>query len=482
MSDCFIFWEKKQVLKKISIFFLSVLVLGCSQTGRDKISMQGGSYDTSMGRPADSSFFEDENNFKVGMLLPLSGKSAVYGQGLRNAAMMAVEDADNSRLVINFYDTQSTPSGASMAAHQALDDEVKLILGPLTKDEVSAVSSSAASQDVPVISFSTSQNILGNGVYTLGLLSDEQVERIIAYAVSQGRKKIALLVPDTPSGLNIAKSAFDSAVKHNAELVKIGFYPPDTMDFGDIVKQMSDYETRSQEITERKKILTAQAQAGDKQAEHQLKLLKTTYTTGELDFDAVLIPETGNRLKSAASMFGYYDVSYPDVLFLGTSVWESTDLSKETTLYKGLYPAISRVHNDYFNKKYQSYFGQLPNQLYSFAYDGVALASSLSRKKTTDLTPVITDEEGYIGINGAFRILADGSNQHALDIMEVSSYGPQTVDKAAKEFPVVEKTIRPLNYVSPMPKIYGKDAAAVENILFSSPDEGKNKLPFVFGW
>ena len=37
--------------------------------------------------------------------------------------------------------------------------------------------------------------------------------------------------------------------------------------------------------------------------------MKTFYTTGEVDFDALLIPETGSRLKSAVSMFGYYKES-----------------------------------------------------------------------------------------------------------------------------------------------------------------------------
>lgn len=33
------------------------------------------------------------------------------------------------------------------------------------------------------------------------------------------------------------------------------------------------------------------------------------------DFDAVMIADSGNRLKSMASMFAYNDIMYPDVLF-----------------------------------------------------------------------------------------------------------------------------------------------------------------------
>ena len=50
------------------------------------------------------------------------------------------------------------------------------------------------------------------------------------------------------------------------------------------------------------------------------------------NFDTLLIAETGNRLKAISGTFGYYDVAYPDVLFIGTSVWSNTNLNKETTL------------------------------------------------------------------------------------------------------------------------------------------------------
>ena len=179
-------------------------------------------------------------------------------------------------------------------------------------------------------------------------------------------------------------------------------------------------------------------------------------------------------------MFGYYDVSYPDVLFLGTTVWENTNLSKETTLYHGVYPEMSRVHNDYFNKKYQDYFGEAPNQLYSFAYDSIALASALSRKSSNNLNELITAEDGYIGINGAFRIMDDGTNRHALNIMEVTAEGPKVISQAAKKFDTVEKN-NFSNYVQPMPKIYGKNQVEAERLLFQ-PEPQYEGFRFIGNW
>lgn len=469
------------MLKKLSAVFLVFMLLGCHSAGQNKIFMHGGAHNIGYTVEDDSSFTEQKNSFNVAMLLPLSGKASTYGQGLKNAAMMAIEDAGNSRLVVRFYDTQSSPEGADSAVRQAINEGNVLILGPLMSAEVSAAERIASAYDIPLISFSTSPEVLKHGSYTLGLLGSEQSERIIAYAASQNRRKIALLIPDNSAGVNLAKAALKAAAANNSEITKIAFYPPETLDFADIVKNMTDYETRSAEINKIKNRLTALANAGDAKAARELKQLKTTYTAGKVDFDAVLIPETGSRLKSAAAMFGYYDVSYPDVLFLGTAVWENTNLNKETTLYHGVYPEMSRVHNDYFNKKYQDYFGEAPNQLYSFAYDGIALASALSRKNSGNLNELIAAEDGYIGINGAFRIMPDGTNRHALNIMEVSAEGAKIISPAAKKFTDIETGGNFSNHIGLMPKIYGKNQTEAEKLLFQ-PEPQYEGFRFIGNW
>lgn len=447
---------------------------------QNRISSRGGSWDTSRGQPADTSFFAQRNNFKAAMLLPTTGSAAAYGTGLKNAALMAIEDANNPNLVIQFYDTQSTSQGADAAARNAIRDGADLILGPLTREEVSAIIPLAKSADVPVISYTASPAVLNPGIYTLGLLGNEQIDRIIGYAAEKGRRRIVLMVPDNESGMNMAEAAVNSASRHNVEIVKIGFYPPETLDFSSIVKSLTDYDVRSQKMAQHKQTLTQRAKSGDKKAENDLKKLKTTYTEGDVDFDAVLIPETGSRLKSAAAMFGYYDVSYPNVLFMGTSVWENTSLNKETTLYHGVFPVISRVHNNYFNKKYQDYFGTKPNQLYSFAYDSVLLASALTGKNPKDLETAITEKDGYIGINGVFRIFPDGSNQHSLDIIEVTANGNRTIDTASKQFMPLN-TAQSVSVVQ-MPVIYGKDPSLVERRLQKQPRDYFDGFIFRSRW
>ena len=465
------------MLKKYFVFVLFAILAGCRSAD---VATQGGYDDMSTDYSEVS--LGGRSNFRVGVLLPLSGSAAKQGQGLKNATMMALDDVRNPNLILQYYDTKSTPEGARIAIENALNQQSDLILGPLMSSEVRAISNQAIDRGVPVIAFSTNTDVLQSNIYTLGLLIDEQVGRVMSFAIEKGRSKFALLVPDNSTGVAVAKAAVKFAQKNNVQVVRIGFYPPETLDFAEIVKDIRDYDLRSEDINKQKYLLEQEAKNGNKEAEKKLKLLKTVYTTGEVDFDAILIPETGSRLKSAVSMFGYYDVSYPNVLFLGTSVWESTNLSKETTLYHSVYPVLSRIHNNYFNDKYESYFGAKPNQLFSFAYDGVALASALARKKTENLEQNITDADGYIGINGAFRIFNDGSNQHSLNIMEITSSGPQLIDSADKNFNTQPISAMPSAVPLEMPKIYGKDQHLAEKLLFGRSQDSFNGFIFRGSW
>lgn len=132
-------------------------------------------------------------------------------------------------------------------------------------------------------------------------------------------------------------------------------------------------------------------------------------------------------------MFGYYDVFSPQVKFLGTSVWENTRLNRESTLIGSWYPAMSRTHNAYFNKKYHALFNEYPQSLYAFAYDAVALASALARNNPADIDAAITTGDGFVGISGMFRILPDGKNEHSLDIIEVTRSGRRGRRSGGKE-------------------------------------------------
>ena len=438
------------MFKKICALALAGLLIGCRSTS---VTTDSGIYDSIS--DIDEAAFEAPSSFRVGVLLPLSGDAARYGQGLKQAALMALEDMNNPNLILQFYDTMSTPEGAQEAAENALKQKAQMIIGPLTGTSVRAISDETKAGGVPVVAFSTDSGALQNSVYTLGLLVEEQVNRIIAYAAGRGRRSFALLVPDNSTGIAAARAAVKATAGSEARVVKIAFYPPKSTDFSEIIRQLSDYDRRT---------------GGTNREKNRLKALAAKGAEESVDFDAVLIPESGARLKSAAAMFGYYDVFSPQVKFLGTSVWENTRLNRESTLIGSWYPAMSRTHNAYFNKKYHALFNEYPQSLCAFAYDAVALASALARNNPADIDAAITTGDGFVGISGMFRILPDGKNEHSLDIIEVTRSGDVVVDPAAKKFSAAlpenspESAAQAYDAVPPM--IFGKDKSEAERLIF----------------
>ena len=417
-----------QVLKKITLFFLVLGLLGCNNRLTDnRIDVSDQKYDIIDYDTVNQSM-RVENALNIGVLLPLSGKAANIGQGMQNAMFMALDDLKNNKLVLKFYDTKSTEIGAAEAARKAISEGAELILGPLMGEEVSSITSLALSSNIPVVSFTTSPQVLQKGIYSVGLLNSEQVERSIAYGASKGRSKLVMLVPNNNSGLNIVKAGLASAKLHGVDFKKVGFYNPNTMDFTGIVRDVSSGK----------------------------------------DFDMVLVADTGNRLKSIVSMFAYNDVMYPNVMFLGTAAWDSTNLSKETILYHGVYPMVSKGYgNSYFANKYHETFGEQPKPVYSFAYDSVLLASVLSSKNKNELDAGITGKAGFIGVNGYFKILPTGQSRHSLEMLEVTRDGPIMISPADKRLvdrDTEETDVRYITYEQ-LPRFYGKNSSEVLNWL-----------------
>ena len=62
-----------------------------------------------------------------------------------------------------------------------------------------------------MIAFSTDSSIAGRGVYLLSFLPESDVNRIVDYSASIGKKSFAALLPDNAYG-NVVEAAFKTAV------------------------------------------------------------------------------------------------------------------------------------------------------------------------------------------------------------------------------------------------------------------------------
>src|SRR5215813_13621732 len=193
------------------------LVLGApllsACTGVQQSLSQFGSSPSAPAGPAQQPLVAGNGQVKVGLILPLSasGNAGVAAQSMKNAAEMALAEFQNPNIQLLIKDDGGSPQGAQQGAQQALDEGAEIILGPLFAAAVPATAQVARTRSVSIIAFSTDSSVAGRGVYLLSFLPESDVNRIVEYSASIGKKSFAALLPDNAYG-NVVEVAFKQAV------------------------------------------------------------------------------------------------------------------------------------------------------------------------------------------------------------------------------------------------------------------------------
>jgi branched-chain amino acid transport system substrate-binding protein len=342
----------------------------------------------------------------VALLLPVGaeGGVAAEAQGIANAAMLAAEELGGNAVALRIYDTAGGlgggPGGAAAAARRALDDGAALLLGPLFGSNVGAAASVAAARGVNVISFSTDANVAGANVWLVGQLPSTEAARIVSFAAGAGYSRIGVFAPDTPYGVAATRAVQDGARRAGAMVAAQGSY---NRSFEGIQAAAAPYA---------KDHLASGAQA-------------------------VVLPEEGDGLRSAAAFLDFNGVSPRSGKYLGLSIWsKDPGIVKERALQGGWFAAPDPFRLSAFERRYAARYGAAPSRLAHLGYDAAAAAVAMveSARAARLITPfdwtAITDPAGFSGAAGAFRFTPEGLNQRALAVLEVAPEGFIVVDPA----------------------------------------------------
>ena len=338
-------------------------------------------------------------NVKVALLLPrsASGNAGQTAGAFRNASALAIRDFPNVGIQVSVYDTQGTPEGARTAMSAALGQGAEIVLGPLFSTEVSAIAQQARGAGVPVVAFSSDANAAGPGVYLLSFLPADDVNRIIAYSASQGRKSFAALLPANAYGA-VVEAAFRSRVTA----------------VGGRVVTVQSYQPTADDMRAKAAAIAASASR----------------------IDALLMPDSGEAALMLAAALAAEGVTRDRVKFLGSGQWDDRRVLDSPAMVGGWYPApVSRGFED-FARRYSAAFGSAPPRNATLAYDATVLAAGLVRQFDTDRfqADVLTSPNGFAGIDGVFRFLPSGLTERRFAVYEVTGSGARIVSPAAQSF------------------------------------------------
>jgi branched-chain amino acid transport system substrate-binding protein len=389
----------RQTMGRLTVALLCLLPLAsCSTSGPPELASAPPTAAASEAAPARKS------QAKVALIVPLSaqGHAGVIGKSLKQAGELALFERDNPTVQLIVKDDKGTPEGARAAAEEALKSGAGLILGPLFAKSVSAVAPVAGQAGVAVVAFSTDRQVAREGVYLLSFQPAPEVARIVAFAAQQGKRRFAALIPEDAFG-KIVQASFTEAVSRA----------------GGTVVALETY---------------AQPASANGLLEPMRKISAVIQGAEEAGapVDALFLPGGQESLESIARLLPQAEIDTGKVKVLGTGGMDYPSAGRDAKLVGAWYPAPDpRGWND-FSQKYAKTYGAAPPRIASLAYDAVSLAIALAGEGAGQRIAVaqVTRASGFNGIDGAFRLLADGSTDRSLAVLEVQKFGAGIVDAA----------------------------------------------------
>jgi branched-chain amino acid transport system substrate-binding protein len=355
---------------------------------------------------------------RAGILLPLSGPNAPLGMAMLNAAQMALFDFADADFELLPHDTAGQPEQASFAATMVIGDGASLMVGPLLSRSAHAVGPISRAAGVPVIAFSSDSTVAGDGIYSLGFLPRNEVDRVAAFAMSQGLRRFAVLAPGDPYGEAVVEAFQAALTRYGGTLVQVATYHRSGADIDGVVKELADYEVRRAALLRERKLLEGME---DELSLNAMKRLEVMDTLGDLPYEALLLADGGDRLQQAAALLPFYDIDPRKVQILGTGQLDTPGIGAEPALVGAWFAAPPPDARAKFQRRYEQTYGKKPPRLATLAYDATALAAVLARSGNPyPYGPEsMQQSSGFAGRDGLFRFAPDGTADRGLAVLQV---------------------------------------------------------------
>lgn len=336
-----------------------------------------------------------DREVRIGLLLPLSENPLERtAKALRHAAELAVFEKGNEKFKLITRDTKGTAEGAVQAFRDLMDEKVELVLGPFFAKSVTAIAPLAKANRINVISFSNSNTVTERGIFAFGFSPDQEIFRIFNYATNNEVKNVAIIAPSTPYGEVAVRSANKAAQRFGATITQVAMYQPG---------------------------------------------VNPSTVIEQINFDnveGVLIPESSKNLPWVLSYLNHFKPDDKQIRYLGTRLWENPRVLREPNLIGSWFASHNHSRWKLLESRFIQTFGYKPPRLASVAYDAVALSAVLaSHHRGPDFSTFrITNLTGFEGIDGIFRLKADGTVERGLAVFEVTPNNFQMISPPAKSF------------------------------------------------
>ncbi len=360
------------------------------------------------------SFFQISSaneKIKIGLLVPMTGPNKDIGQSIIKAVGLAVKDINNNKIEIFPKDTGSKANQTLKSAFELSQMDIKIVIGPVFYESTTYLDEM---KNLTFLSLTNKTLDLPKNVISAGINSTSQISTIKKFLELNNVQKTIFLSP---------VKNYEFEVKKGIEESKIRIY------------RNYDYETEPTKLTKRIEEIT-NYKIRKKNLENEIKRIKKTnepnkkvkikrlekkYTLGDVNFDAAIIADFDESLKSVTTSLLYTDVLPQNKFFITLNQWFDESLLNQTDIQPLYYPSINKNNFDEYKIKYFNAFSEDPNHLSLLSYDLVGLVYYLSlNTNLKNLDKIFKKKNSFKGKIGIFDIKNNKIN-HRLNFYKIEN-------------------------------------------------------------
>ena len=346
---------------------------------------------------------------KIGLMVPLTGPNKDLGQSIIKAVRLAIKDIDSNFIEIIPKDTASKANEALKSAFQLKQMGIKVVIGPVFYESISYLDEI---KEITFLSLTNKTLDLPKNVISAGINSTSQFNTIKKFIENNKIERSIFLTPIQDYEFEVKKGIKESRIK----VFKDYDYNTEPTKLTKQIEEITNYKVRKQNLED--EILRLK-NSNDTNKERKIKKLQQRYTLGNLNFDAVVISDFDESLKSVSTSLLYTDISPSDKYFITLNQWFDKSLLNEIDIQPLYYPSINQNNFENYKDKFFKEFNEYPSHLSLLSYDLVGLIYYLSIKNNlSNLNKVFKKKNSFKGKIGIFDIKNNKIN-HRLNFYKI---------------------------------------------------------------
>ncbi len=323
----------------------------------------------------------------IGVVLPLSGRFAKYGEEslkgilmaarIFNAAQDSAAQGDGStaggtdhepgpsedeslelpgvvfnraqngdgetkeraeKLLLVIRDSKGTPEAAAQAVESlAGEEDLRAIIGPLVGDAAEAAAPIADELGIPLLALTSREEVPQNRSYVFRLRTSprDEIRTLVDYASNElGARRYAILYPKDNYGRGMRNHFWEAVSEEGGTVVASSGYESDATDFAKPIRDMIGFTLLTQEeqvALERRDSLLRRARRLEpsdagvvRRAAYGILGPEGDPLPPQVDFDVLFIPDSHDKIVLIAPQLSFHEIG--NVSLLGPSGWNHPDL------------------------------------------------------------------------------------------------------------------------------------------------------------